>query len=138
MVTNDLIDSVISAIDTEFNGIYPIYTETVKQGLVEPCFFVFPLEATVNVDLNKRYKRSNPFNIQYLDINYSSRYDVMERLADCLEVIECNGKKFRNEGFSAETVNGEILNCLVTYDTFEYRLPDIEIMMELEQNTVVK
>ena len=37
---NSIIEGISIAINTEFEDVYTIYTESVEQGLKEPCFFI--------------------------------------------------------------------------------------------------
>ena len=38
---NKIIDGISVAINSEFGDPYEIYTESIEQGLVEPCFSIF-------------------------------------------------------------------------------------------------
>ena len=43
---NDILDAVTRRLNELFGDDYEIYTDPVKQGLTEPCFFVQILEPT--------------------------------------------------------------------------------------------
>lgn len=62
---NELIDSISIAINSEFGDEYEIYTESIKQGFSEPCFFIYNFNSTNDVFLGKRYFRENQFCINY-------------------------------------------------------------------------
>ena len=40
---NEIIDGISVAINTEFGDDYEIYTESIEQGLEEPCFSILCL-----------------------------------------------------------------------------------------------
>ena len=62
---NSIIESISISLNAEFGDEYTTYTESVEQGLNEPCFFVFCINPTDRVFLGKRYFRENQFCLQY-------------------------------------------------------------------------
>ena len=48
---NSIIESISISLNAEFGDEYTTYTESVEQGLNEPCFFVFCINPTNRVFL---------------------------------------------------------------------------------------
>lgn len=141
---NKIVDAISVSIDDEFNqseNAYEIYTESLKQGLKEPCFSVYCINPTNELFLNKRYFRTNQFCIQYFpssDENNVEMNDILERLFYCLELINVNGDLTRGSRMRAEFVDG-VLNFFVNYDMFVYRIEESEdAMEELDVNSNVE
>ena len=139
---NSIIEGISIAINTEFGERYTIYTESVEQGLKEPCFFISCLNPTSKVFLGERYFRTNQMCIQYIPINKSVEKEecnaVVERLFNCLEYITVGEDLIRGSKMNAEIVDG-ILNFFVNYDLFTLRLRNKEDAMdEVLRNVAVK
>lgn len=58
-------NGIIKAIRTEYDKSYRIYTESIEQGLIEPCFSILCLNAEGNREVGDRFKRYFPFMITY-------------------------------------------------------------------------
>lgn len=76
-----IIDGIIASLRTEYDTSYRIYTESVEQGLQEPCFSVLCLKPSGNRELNDRFKRFFPFMITYFP-------ESDEPIAECNAVCE--------------------------------------------------
>lgn len=129
---NKIIDAICIAVDKEFNttpGSYEIYTESIEQGLQEPCFSVFCLNPTNELFRNNKYFRNNKFCIQYFPSTDEPKAEcnsVLERLYDCLELItvvenETTNSKTRGSRMNGEIVDG-VLNFFVNYNMFVYKV----------------
>lgn len=139
-IVNDIKTGINQALDEEFIGI-TIYCEEVKQGFEEPCFSVFCLNPTNELFLNKRYFRTNLFCIKYFPKETESKNDecndVLEKLYDCLELINVSGDLVRGTKMKGEVVD-EVLNFFLHYDMFVYK-DEIKDKMEiLKVNTDTK
>ena len=139
---NSIIEGISIAINTEFEDGYTIYTESVEQGLKEPCFFISCLNPTSKVFLGERYFRTNQMCIQYIPTKKSVEKEecntVTERLFNCLEYITVGEDLIRGSKMNAEIVDG-ILNFFVNYDLFTLRLRNKEDAMdEVLRNVAVK
>lgn len=142
---NKIIDAVSVSINSEFGDGYEIYTESLEQGLKEPCFSVFCLNPTNDLFLNKKYFRTNQFCIQYFpstDEANSECNAVRERLFGCLELITVmadpvNGDLTRGTKMKGEIVDG-VLNFFVNYDLFVYKVETKDLMEDMEINTDAK
>lgn len=138
---NKIIDGICVSINTEFNDTYEIYTESIKQGLKEPCFSLVCLNPTIKQFLGKRYFRTNQFCIHYFPSSNEKRsecYEVMEKLHSALEYITVDGDLIRGTEMHCEFVD-DVLNFFVNFDMFVYKKDDGEESMEtFEHNTTVK
>lgn len=137
---NKIIDAITVSINSEFGDGYEIYTESLEQGLQEPCFSVFCLNPTNELFLNKRYFRTNQFCIQYFPSSEEKNAEcntVLERLYDSLELIEVDGDLTRGTRMKSELVDG-VLNFFVNYDMFVYKVEEQTSMEDLEISTDAK
>lgn len=130
---NSIIKSIGIALNAEFGDNYTTYTESVEQGLKEPCFFVSCINPSNKLILGNRYFRQNQFCIQYFPDNEHSKNEechaVAERLFYCLEYITVYDDLMRGTKMEFEIMDG-ILNFFVNYDMFIYRVIDSHDHME--------
>ena len=138
---NKIIDGISVAINSEFGDPYEIYTESIEQGLVEPCFSILCLNPTINQVLGKRYFRRNMFCIHYFpssDEKRSECYAVIERLMNALEIITVDGDLCRGTDMHGEVVDN-VLSFFVNYDMYVYKEEAAEPVMEsVSHNTNMK
>lgn len=135
---NKIIDGISEEINKEFGASYTIYTESIEQGLKEPCFSILCVNPTNNLFRDKKYFRKNLFCIQYFPKEkdkYSECMDVMERMFDCLDVIKVGEDLQRGTSMHGEVVD-QVLNFFVNYDMFIYKVESTEAMenMDLTSN----
>lgn len=139
---SSIIKGISVAINTEFGDGYTIYTESIEQGLKEPCFFISCLNPTNKVFFGERYFRTNQMCIQYIPTNTSVEKEecnaVVERLFNCLEYITVGEEPVRGSKMNSEIIDG-ILNFFVNYDLFIMKLKNEEVAMnEILKNVAVK
>lgn len=139
---NSIIKAISITLNTEFGDGYETHMEEIKQGLVEPCFFIQCLNPTTELFLGKRYFRQNQFCIQYFpesDNKQSECNEVAERLTWLLEYITIPGddKPIRGTKMKSDVIDG-VLNFFLNYDCFVYRVETNEPMETLVSNTVAK
>lgn len=138
---NKIIDGICIAINSEFGEDYEIYTETVEQGLVEPCFSVVCINPASEQVLGKRYFRTNQFCIHYFPSSADKNAEcnsVLEKLMNCLELITVNNDLIRGTVMHGEVAD-DVLNFFVNYDMFVYKKQTKEPAMEdIEYNSNVK
>lgn len=138
---NSIIESISSSLYQEFGENYTIYTESVQQGLKEPCFFVFCMNPTSRVFLGNRYFRENGFCIQYFPAIKDQAQEecnaAAERLYSCLEYLTVTGDFVRGTKMRYEIVDG-ILNFFVNYDLFVSKKMPFDVMEELSEKVTVK
>lgn len=117
---NKVVSAICTAIYAEFGDSYYIHKEQIKQGLVEPCFFVQSINPQSNRTITDRKRKSYQFMVQYFpssDTPYNEINAVIERLNDALEEITVDGCIIRSNGVQA-TTNDDVLNYEITYDFF--------------------
>ena len=129
---NKIIDGISVAINAEFGDDYEIYTESVEQGLNEPCFSILCLNPTNEQFLGRRYFRKNQFCIHYFPQSEEKNKEineVRERLFECLELITVDGDLCRGTNMSSETSDG-VLSFFVNYNMFMYKMQEGTPTME--------
>lgn len=140
---NKITDSISKTINCEFGDEYEIYTETVKQGLKEPCFSITCINPTNNLFRQDRYFRKNQFCIHYFPSTQNKKeecQEVVERLYDCLQYIEIDKEtKTMGTDMHSEYLDG-VLSFFVNYDMYvdkkkKEEIPKIE---NFNYNTNVK
>ncbi|MEG2050893.1 MAG: hypothetical protein RR012_01185 [Oscillospiraceae bacterium] len=128
---NKIIDAIALSLNAEFTDTHEIYTESIQQGLKEPCFFIFCLNPTSDLFLNKRYFRRNQFCIQYFplgsDVNAECNA-VLERLFNCLGAVTVDNSLVNGTKMHGEIVDG-VLNFFVNYDLFVYKVTNDDNQM---------
>lgn len=138
---NEIIDGISVAINSEFGDDYEVYTESIEQGLVEPCFSILCLNPTIEQVLGKRFFRTNQFCIHYFPSSAEKQSEcnnVMERLMNALEIITVNGDRCRGTSMNGEIVGG-VLSFFVNYDMYVYKQVTTETAMEsVSHNTTMK
>lgn len=137
---NKIIDGISEAINKEFGDGYDIYTESIEQGLEEPCFSILCLNPTNEQFFGKRYFRQNQFVIQYFpstDEKNAECNAVRERLFDCLDIIIVNGDQTRGTKMKGEIVDG-VLNFMLNFDMFVYSVQELDKMDSHSVSTDVK
>ena len=130
---NKIIDGISVAINSEFGDGYEIYTESIEQGLNEPCFSILCLNPMINQKLGRRYFRKNMFCIHYFpesNQKQSECHSVIEKLMYALEMIEVDGDKCRGTEMHGEVIDG-VLSFFVNYDMFTYKEEPAKSMMQI-------
>jgi hypothetical protein len=134
-----IIDGILAALNGEFEGC-TLYTEEVRQGLREPCFFVSCISPDTKVLRGRRYRHTNQFAVQYLTNADEPRADcnrVSEQLFNCLELITVEGELIRGTGMEA-AIEDDVLTFTVNYDYFSYRPNTTPVMEQKGTETNLK
>lgn len=130
---NSVIAGISAALNMEFGEEYTIYSEAVKQGFKEPCFFITALEPSNNRFLGNRFFRRQPFCVQYFPKSGSQPsaecLDTAERLYELLDIITAGGDPIRGTRMSHKITDG-VLSFFVNYDYFTIRRTDDDNKME--------
>lgn len=113
---NELIIGISQALDTAFSDV-EIHVDEIKQGLIEPCFFIMLLKPSQEQVVGTRYYRENSFDIHYFPKtdNTSEINIVADKLMDVLEYISFDGGLLRGTKMHSETVSG-VLHFFVDYN----------------------
>lgn len=133
----EIIDGIIAAIRTEYDKSFRIYTESLEQGLIEPCFSILCLSQTREKQTTNRYMNTIPFNITYFpstDEPISECNSVCEILYDILELISADGHYLRGSRMNGQVVDG-VLQFQVNYSPFVIHREEQEGMNDLEVKT---
>ena len=120
---NNIIKGISNAIYAEFGSEYDIYTDNVKQGFSEPCFFIKALNPSNNMYLGNRRKLTNPFVIQYFPKSEKVQTecnDVSDRLMNILDIITVDEDKVIGSNLQCQ-VTDNVLTCTVNYNFFGYK-----------------
>ena len=132
-----IIDGVIAAIRMKYDASYRIYTEKVKQGLKEPCFFVMCIAYTKEKQTTHRYSNSIPCNITYFPSKDDSMEECMkvcEALYELLELITVDSYCLHGNGMEGRVVDG-LLQFQVNYSPFLVSKAEETGMSELDIRT---
>ena len=91
MIITNIKNSIVKKLKTSYPS-YEVYDELVKQGMIEPCFFVKIIEQDTTKEMKNRYKFKYMFDIHYfLDentVNLNEQYHSMaENLFENLELF---------------------------------------------------
>lgn len=136
---NQIIDAISISINAEFGDEYEIYTESIEQGLEEPCFSIFCLNPTNRLFMGKRYFRTNQFCIQYFPSTNDPKAEcnsVLENLYSILELIEVDEDLVRGTNMKGEIVDG-VLNFFINYNMFMYKTEEKIFMENVKTNSNV-
>jgi hypothetical protein len=114
-----IIDGICKKLRETFGEQVKIYTEPVKQGLSEPCFFIQLVNPSSVQLLGRRYLRENLFCIQYFPENTDETnaecLAVLDELYSALEYIGFDGGLQRGIKMRGEISEG-VLNFFVNYN----------------------
>ncbi len=141
---NEIIQAISIALDDELNkhsDVYEIYTEEIKQGLQEPCFFIQCIAPSSNLFRDNRYKNINQFCVQYFPKDKLHKQaecnNMIEELNSILEYITVNDKLMRGSNTHSEVV-GDVLSYFVEYNCFTIKQVQHNPYMEtLQANTSI-
>lgn len=138
-MVNDIIKGVAKTLGTQFSGV-KIYTEAIKQGFVEPCFFILTLEGSETPLLGNRAKRNYSFDVHYFPKNsHSEMQEVAERLYIALRQFSLlNGDLIRSLNAKHEVVDGVLHFIFEVKPIIHYRNETEVIMGTLVEQLGVK
>lgn len=129
-----IIDGISLGLNAKFGNEYGIYTESINQGLREPCFFIFCINSSVELFPSKRKHKQLMFCIHYIPLSDEKSkeiIDVAERLFECLRYITVNDSLVLGTKMSYKIVD-EVLHFYVNYDVFVYDTEEKQTMEELK------
>jgi hypothetical protein len=138
-MVNKIIKGISRALYDEFGDDYNIYTEDIKQGLEEPCFFIQCINPRITRFRGSRYYRENQFAIQYFPKSKDYRkecFNVIDRMYTALEFIAVDGGPILGKGIDTNIYDG-VLSFTINYDMFVIVENDVEKMEILIQKGLV-
>lgn len=94
-----LIHSLADKLKSKYTS-FDVYDEFVKQGLKEPCFFIFISDSEFKKELGNRYRLTVSFDVSYLNSKHNEdmRADfnqVAFEIYGLLDYLEADSKKQR-------------------------------------------
>jgi len=120
-MVNDLIDGISIKLNQVFGDGKRIYSESVKQGLQEPCFFIAVLNPLQTQVIGNRYFRQQPFDIHYFPAVQDNNNELQEMASDLFIALEyitlANGDLVRGKEMRYEVVDG-VLHFFVDYNMY--------------------
>ena len=80
----EFIDAISKHLDEIFDGEYPVYLESVEQGLKVPCFFINPIYSSDRNMISNRKYRLYDFDIIFIPDEDKTPKDTLVKIADTL------------------------------------------------------
>lgn len=146
---NKIIDGICEKLNESFGDGYEVYTELKNQGLKEPCFSVMCVNPINSQVLGNRYFRNNLFSILYFPASKEPRNEcnaVLESLYLALETVTI--KETNPDGTVKQSLVGgtnmrgelvdDVLNFLVNFNMFVYKVEDAGVMEEVIQQSELR
>lgn len=139
MKTNDIIDGISIKLNELFEGKYKIYTNSVKQGLKMPCFFIKSLPSNKKKLIGDRYECE--FNLVIHSMLEKENQEEFNNISDRLYEIEyitlLNGDMLRGYNMKTEISDGVLL-FFITYKFFIYKeMLETDNMEQISNNQEV-
>ena len=141
-MVNSIIDGISIKLGEVFGENIDIYSESIKQGFKEPCFFIKTVSTSEDKMLASRYFRNNSFDIHYFPSENSEKNKEMLNIAEDLylnmEFISLvNGDELYGHKLKHEIID-DVLHFQINYDMFikkpSTKLDNME-NISLSQNT---
>ena len=130
-----VVDGITRKLSETFGDGYTIYPEVVKQGRVNPCFFIRLQGANKTLFRDGTYHLENSFCIHYFSKSTNQAYaecqEILEELHFALELIEVNGNPVRGIKMRGD-FHDETLMFYVDYNLFVREVSPQEKMEELK------
>jgi len=131
---NEVRKGITDAIYAAFGDDYDIHTEASMQDMTEPAFFVRCISPSLPTQITGRRKATLLFVIQYFAESAEPKQemnDVFEKLNECLELIEADGKLVRGE-VECKDISDGVLTANAEYTLFLTRQEAEAYMEEYE------
>lgn len=140
-MVNNLIDGISVKLNQVFGDGVRIYSESVQQGLKEPCFFIAVLNPSQTQSIGNRYFRQHPFDVHYFPVepgNNEEIQGVASQLLDALEYVTLlNGDLVRGTEMHYEKVD-DVLHFFVQFNMFVNKVVESDPMETLTVNNDVE
>lgn len=131
-----MINEIIDVLHSNFPDAR-IYTETIEQGLIEPCFLISHLSASGKSEITNRMKVTNQFMIQYFPIPYkiTGKHTENEQCTAMLNKIIPLLADLKS--YHANVLDGKIsdgvLNFECEYPDINVNVDDADMMLDYKQ-----
>ncbi|MGO4952026.1 phage tail terminator family protein [Paenibacillus sp. DRB1-1] len=104
----DVKNGILKHLSTFQTGV-KVYDERIEQGFSEPCFFVLLIDGSQNREFNRRYMRTDSFDVHYFPSDTPEKRRECEAVADRLyeemEYIHWEGTMYRAVGMKHQIVD---------------------------------
>jgi hypothetical protein len=133
-MVNDLINGISIKLNQVFGDEYRIYTNSVTQGLIEPCFFIAVVNSSQAQLIGNRYFRQHLFDIHYFPESEGDNEEIQNvasQLFNTLEYINLpNGTPASNKYAKAKfpDVRGNDLKIVITVNAEDEESYDVITM----------
>jgi hypothetical protein len=128
----ETLDGICRRLRDAFGECHTIYTESVKQGLCKPCFFVKAISLSSTNEPGGRFLRTHRYCIHYFPSDEKEPENMCIRTLDmlypALELIEVRGCPIRGIDLHGELHDGALL-FYAEYNVFA-RYEDYDAMMK--------
>lgn len=139
-MVNNLIDGISIKLNQVFGDGKRIYSESVKQGLKEPCFFIVSLNPSQTQAMGLKYFRQHPFDIHYFPSKTGGNQEIQDVASDLFEALEyitlLNGDLVRGTNMHYEVIDG-VLHFFVSYNMYVKKVVETDPMETLTTETSV-
>jgi hypothetical protein len=140
--TFDIVSAITKALKNEFPDA-KLYGEEVKQGLKAPAFTVFSIQTEQEPYPNGRYRRINPFVINYFPVDKIKTRrecaDVAERMIWALEYIELEPDEAPLRGTDIHhEFKDDVLHFFINYDIFLRKVKQEDPMETLHEEHMLR
>lgn len=135
-MVNDIVNGITKAIYAEYGQRCKIYTESIEQGLEEPCFFVAVLDGEQARIVGNRYQRNISVDVHYFPgtkAKNKEMQEVAQVLYSILERITLLDGTLINGFQMHDQTAADVLHFFVTYKPIVTYQPTVEepIMEEI-------
>ena len=117
---NEVLKGITDALYAAFGDNYEIHTEASMQDMEEPAFFVRCINPDVPRGLTGRRKATLLFIVQYFPESDEPKKEintVYERLSECLDLIEVEGKMVRGT-IECKDISDDVMSATAEYTLF--------------------
>ncbi len=133
-----VLDAVCIKLSEVYGDSHRIYTESVEQGLVEPCFFVQLVDASKRRLNASRQSTLVPLVIHHFSGTAEPDYDVADELFDVLNIIRTDrGARYRGTDFHIDTVD-DVVQVFITYEAYADYVEQSAVMDSVRVQTRLK
>lgn len=140
-IVNEIVEGVSRRLNETFGGGYRIYQNDVRQGLLEPCFFLAVLAPSQQPYLGRRRKVTVPLDVHFFPEDEGDNREltrVGDLLFSALEFISTTDgvDLFRGRQMRYEIQDG-VLHFFVTYAVILNEIREEETMeiLSLKEGT---
>ena len=133
-MVNDLINGISIKLNQVFGDEYRIYTNSVTQGLTEPCFFIAVVDSSQAQLIGNRYFRQHSFDIHYFPASEGDNEEILSVASELFEILEYinlpNGTPASNKYAKAKfpDVRGNDLKIVITVNAEDEESYDVITM----------